>query len=54
MPHLSSPSGDAARITGERFEWGIYIERIYLNAKRGSSESECENPMKGRRYGGSA
>lgn len=35
MARLSSHPGDAARITGERFERGIYIERIYLNAKRG-------------------
>ncbi len=54
MAHLSSHSGDAARITGQRFKRGTYIERIYLNAKRGWSESERESPMKGPRYGGSA
>jgi len=54
MAHLSSHSGDAARITGQRFERGIYIKRLYVNAKRGWSESEWEDPTKGSRYGKSA
>lgn len=35
MAHLRSHSGDTARITGQRFEQGTYLERIYLKAKRG-------------------
>ncbi|GCE16688.1 hypothetical protein KDK_04880 [Dictyobacter kobayashii] len=54
MAHLCSHPEDAARITGQRFKRGTYIECIYLNAKRGWSESECKNPMKGTGYGGSA
>ena len=52
MAHLCSHTEDAARITGERFEWGTYIERIYLDAKRGWSESERESPTRKTRYGG--
>ncbi len=35
MAHLSTHTGDATRVTGERFKRGTYIERIYLNVKRG-------------------
>lgn len=35
MAHLRSHSGDTTRITGQRFEQGTYIERIYQDAKRG-------------------
>jgi len=51
MPHFCSHTEDAARITGQRFKRGTYIERIYLNAKRGWSESERKDPMKGTCYG---
>ncbi|GHO88565.1 hypothetical protein KSZ_65710 [Dictyobacter formicarum] len=54
IAHLCSHPGDAARITGEQFKRGTYIERTYLNAKRGWPESECKDPMEGTGYGGSA
>ncbi len=54
MARPSSHPGDAARITGQRFKQGTYIERTYLNAKRGWSESEGEGSRKSTRYGGSA
>jgi hypothetical protein len=54
MARFSSHPGDAARVRGQRFKQGTYIERLYVNAKRGWSESEGESSRKSIRYGGSA